>query len=231
MKIIAKNTTEFFSGMRNKNSSLKILLVGNNYKIMTTRNDRFKGPINKKRYGHKGIKGKQTQHSPPLSVETENDYSRALTSSRWKSWHNTIRDIDNREKGKEWRRHYPSESSKSLQYSRHAQHRHSLKDTAHYSVSYYATAQSFHMELGDDDFRHYMPWEHMVSDTECDLELTRFLTETYQTADSLLSTHATRAQERIEKERQLATEKWLMSRTPEERLQYLQRHAHTNVGE
>jgi hypothetical protein len=200
---------------------------------MATRNDRFvKGPSNKKRNGQKGLKAKDYQpQQSSKAIETENDYSRALNSSRWKSWHNTIRDIDSRGNGKEWKRHYPPGPSKQMHPARHSHSRNfHHTETAHYSVSYHTTVQSFHMELDESDFGHPIPWEHPMSDVECDLELKSFLSETYQAADIVLTTHATKAQERIEKERRLATEKWLMSRTPEERMQYLQRQA-TNIGE
>lgn len=208
-------------------------------------NTRFKDAKNKKTGQNKGFKGKRNQENPKSQepqnsayVDRENDYSRSLNSSKWRSWHNTMRDIDSTEGEKEkgWRKPRPNRyergGANQALYPIHPNYQSRVMNGSIHprdSGPWGAQISSFFMELGEGDFGCTAHAEPTALDIEGDAELKGFLSDAYQSADSLLSTHACQAQERIDKERQLATEKWLMTRTPEERLQYLQRQQSSTV--
>ena len=189
---------------------------------------------NKKRNGNKGqrnyIQGRK-QAARDTNDGEENDYSRSLNSTRWKSWHNSIRDMDRIESGKEWK--HRSGSNTSQHSTRHSHsHRTNLSNQPCYDivVGYtgpsYSSVPSFHMDLTDSDCGHPTYCDHLSgppSNPPPDQELDIFLNRVYHITDTLLATHATHAYAKSERLRQVATEEWLRTRSPSERAVYLQR--------
>jgi hypothetical protein len=155
---------------------------------------------------------RKNNHRPFYSAETngnssENNFNQYLS---WRTRENSQSDYSRGRKHQETREYEPDRF--------HRQHSKNSSSPSQRSRQSLSSLKIILTEIDHHDFNPYVVHECL----QIDEELEHYLNLVYQASEAILDVNARRVALHAEKAKQLATEQWLLSRTPEERVRYLQ---------